>query len=180
MKLIWILLASSFIIFSCNGPQYAKRKSYKEVEQPVLSFAAGPPTLVYKTKANYDSLVPVILSEDKTAILAYPHPVDLRLDGDETPNMAGNHPYPIVMENGYLLDRKGIGKDVAFLKMSYREYAALEKAPSLQALKEMILDKDPLLELCDCGNRQAFTDAERQINKLIVFKKLRKECKVIK
>ena len=180
MKLFWILLASSFVLLACNGPQYAKRKSYKEVEQPVLSFAEGPPTLIYKTKANYDSLVPIILSEGKTAILSYPHPVDLRLKGDGTPSMSGNHPYPITMENGYLLDRRGIGKDVAFLKISYREYAALDKAPSLLSLKEMILDKDPLLELCDCGNRQAFTDAERQINKLIVFKKLRNECKVIK
>ena len=74
----------------------------------VLVFASGPPVLVYKTKANYNNLVPVILSDGKTEIVSYPHPKDL-IKGSR-------FPLPFILNDGYLLDNRGIGKNVAFLK----------------------------------------------------------------
>ena len=135
-------------------------------------FAAGPPVLVYKTKADYNNLVPVILSDDKSEIVSYPHPSDIFVDGKLT--------LPLVLNNGYLLDQRGIGKNVAFLKLSYEEYSKLDSLPPLKELYNLIIDKDPLSELCNCGIKTAFTDEVTQLNELIDQNKLRTLCKVIK
>jgi hypothetical protein len=135
-------------------------------------FASGPPILVYKTKSNYDNLVPVILSDDKLKIISYPHPKDL-ISGDR-------YLLPDLLKNGYLLDNKGIGKNVAFLKLTYEEYARLENAPSLNDLYVLIIDKDPLTELCDCGIKSGSNELISQLNKIIEKNKLRTICKTIK
>lgn len=166
---------------SCNTAERSKRKAYKDVPMPELKFNEVQPTIVYKTKANYDTLVPVILSEDRSEIIAYPHPRDLLLppSGDK-PSLKKQYTLPVRMEGGYLLDNRGVGIYTAFLDMSYQEYSALAQPPSLAELKERILDSDPMTEVCDCGDRMAFKDVERQINKIIVMKKLRKDCRVLK
>lgn len=177
----WILFTVILVLAgSCHTVQHAKRKDFEKVETPDIRFDAGPPTLVYKTKANYDSLVPVLLSEDGSEIVAYPHPSDIRMPAGEKPGLKSGHPYPIPLENGYLLDQRGIGPNVAFLDITYADYGALKETPTLKELMALILDKDPLTELCDCGNRHAFKDTERQLNKLIVFGHLRKVCQVLK
>lgn len=165
---------------ACHSPQKAKRKQYAAVPEPSLRFEAGPPTLVYKTRMDYDTLVPILLSEDGSEIIGYPHPRDLRTSADGKPTISPAFPYPVILENGYRLDNRGIGPQVAFLGVSYHQYAALEQAPSLEELQGLILDRNPLTELCDCGNRQAFEDVERQLNKLIVLKRLREVCRTLK
>jgi hypothetical protein len=113
-----------------------------------------------------------LLSDDKTEIISYPHPKDLKV-GEALA-------LPTSLKNGYLLDNRGIGTNVAFLKMTYEEYVKLENAPTLKELYELIIDKDPLTELCNCGNSKAFTDKTKQLNKVIEAKKLRTICKPIK
>ncbi|MBS1536485.1 MAG: hypothetical protein JST20_01900 [Bacteroidetes bacterium] len=105
-------------------------------------------------------------------MVSYPHPKDIAL--------GSGFPFPTLLHEGYLLDNRGIGKNVAFLKWTYEEYSQLTAVPSLDELYGMILDKDPLVELCDCGNKTAFDDAPKQLNQLIDIKKLRKVCKTIK
>lgn len=134
-------------------------------------FASGPSVLVYKTKANYNNLVPVILSDDKTEIVSYPHPSDI--------TAGSGFPLPAVLKDGYLLDKRGIGKNAAFLKITYEEYSQLEVVPSTKELYNIIEDKDPLTELCNCGVKSAFTDQTKQLNQLISSKKLRTTCKTI-
>ena len=132
----------------------------------------GPHAMVYKTKKDYDKLVPIELSEDKTQIVSYPDPMDIK---------TGNaYPYPAALHKGYLLDNRGIGKNTAFLKITYEEYAKLKTAPTLEELFNMIMEKDPLTELCDCGNKTAFTDITSQMNQLIDSHSLRTTCKPIK
>jgi len=135
-------------------------------------YATGPQALVYKTRGDYANLVPVILSDDKKEIVSYPHPGDLKT--------VNGYPLPDHLLDGYLLDNRGIGKNVAFLKLTYAEYASLEQMPTLQELYDLIIDKNPLTELCDCGSKQAFSDTTGQLNKLISDKKLRTVCKAIK
>lgn len=135
-------------------------------------FVTAPPTLVYKTKADYNNLVPVLLSDDKSEIIAYPHPSDIMVGGVLTK--------PTILNKGYLLDNRGVGANVAFLKLTYEEYAQLQEVPSLKELYALIIDKDPLLELCNCGNGKVFEDKTKQLNGLIDTKKLRTVCKVIK
>ena len=135
-------------------------------------YVPGPHTMVYKTKADYNNLVPIDLSDDKTQIMSYPDPTDVKTEN-------GYHT-PTPLHKGYLLDNRGVGKNTAFLKMSYEEYAKLKTPPTLQELFDMILEKDPLTELCDCGLKTAFTDINLQLNQLIDSNKLRTTCKPIK
>jgi hypothetical protein len=132
----------------------------------------APPAMVYKTKADYSNLVPVLLSDDKTEIISYPHPGDVKAgDGFLTPTQ---------LTDGYLLDNKGIGGNVAFLNLTYTAYAALENAPTLKEMYALIVDKDPLVELCNCGNKKALSDPKKQLDALIKNKQLRTVCKVVK
>jgi hypothetical protein len=135
-------------------------------------FATGPPAIVYKTKGDYFNLVPVFLSDDKSEIISYPDPADMKTGND--------YPLPMRLHGGYLLDNRGIGINVAFLKMTYGEYAKLEHAPSLSELKSLIIDNDPLTELCDCGNKTAFSDIAAQLNAMIDGNTLRSRCKALK
>ncbi len=133
-------------------------------------FRAGPPATVYKTRNDYRTNVPVILSDDKSRIVSYPHPKDLYYKGELA--------YPTELADGYLLDNRGINADVAFLKMTYEEFSKLGEAPPLDSLYSLILDKDPLLELYNCGNRYAFKNEISDLNQLIRNKELDK-CKCL-
>jgi hypothetical protein len=177
---LMLLAALGIALHACQSSQRAKKKRYQQVPEPALRFEAGPPTLVYRTRADYDTLVPILLSEDKIEIISYPHPGDLRRMKEGKPALSPDYPYPTPLEGGYRLDNRGVGLQVAFLKLSYRAYAAREQAPSLAELEALILDRDPLTELCDCGNRQAFSDPVLQINKLIVLGRLKEVCRVLK
>jgi hypothetical protein len=147
-------------------------KSNDAMKNFAPQYTPGPQALVYKTLKDYSNHVPVLLSDDKSEIASYPAPKDV---------MSGsNYLTPTRLKKEYLLDNRGIGKNVAFLKYTYAEYAQLEKAPSLQSLYDAIIDKNPLLELCDCGNKTGFSDIESQLNYLIDKKSLREICKIIK
>ncbi len=133
---------------------------------------ASPHLLVYKTKKNYNKNVPVILSEDKKHIISYPAPSDLKVDN--------KYAVPTKLKRGYLLDNRGIGLNVAFIKLTYAQYAKLAQAPDPDVLYNMIIDKDPLTELIDCGNKYDMKDPVNEINAKIKKGELRKDYKVIK
>lgn len=97
---------------------------------------ALPAAIVYKTRANYNNKVPVMLNADKTAIMSYPAPSDVR-----------HLPTPLPLADGYLLDQRGIGNTVAFLSLTYKDYAELPAVPSTDLLMKSIIDKNPLLEM---------------------------------
>jgi hypothetical protein len=171
MKILISLLL--FSIAGCVSNNKTTTKSQPSDEREFTpQFIAGPPTLLYKTNSNYNNLVPVLLSDDKTEIVSYPHPTDI--------TVGSGYALPTILKGGYLLDNRGINKNVAFLRMTYEEYAKLKNAPTLKELYNLIIDKNPLTELCDCGNKKAFTDIEAQLNKLIDSNTLRTKCKTIK
>jgi ABC-type Fe3+-hydroxamate transport system substrate-binding protein len=138
------------------------------VSAQILDFS-GPPTFVYKTKADYSQNVPVTLSDDKTQIVSYPSPQDIYTNGQLAT--------PTPLSNGYLLDNRGIGANVAFLKMTYTEYSKLKEAPLLKTMYSQIIDKDPLTELCNCGNRLQYANSAAIDN---LIKGQLKKCKRIK
>lgn len=139
-------------------------KSSKDTTGRTLSFEPGPATMVYKTQKDYRMNVPIRLSEDKSQIVSYPDPQDVRL-GDQLA-------IPIQLDKGYLLDERGISANVAFTSYTYQEYAALPGPPSYEELMASIIDKDPLTFLCDCGNRMQFQEIENELNALIKQEKL--------
>jgi hypothetical protein len=129
---------------------------------------ALPHVLVYKTKANYRNQVPVLLSDDKSKIVSYPGPGDLKTGGALA--------LPVLLHKGYLLDKRGIGPNSAFTKYTYEEYSHLTNFPSIPELYNTIADKNPLAELYDCGVRNNDKNSVDQLNKIIDAKQLKKKC----
>lgn len=159
-------------ILACKTQQTSHSKASDNASTKVAPQPMGAPqanVVIYKTKNDYTDRVAVTLSEDKSIIVSYPHPTDLR---------AGNKlMLPTQLHNGYLLDNRGINKNVAFLRFTYSEYSALKEAPSLKELQNSILDKDPLTELWDCGRKKNYPDLQNQINEWIDKNQLAEKCK---
>ena len=168
MKITVFIILSVFFV-SCKSSDNVMTKTD---EISLGGAVPSPPILVYKTKKDYNNRVPVLLSDDKTQIVSYPDPKDLKAGSDFL--------LPTSLQNGYFLDNKGIGKNVAFLKYTYTEYSKLQTLPTLQELYNSILDKNPLTELCNCGNKNKFSDLKKQLNELIRSGKLKTDCKEIK
>lgn len=153
----FIIAAAVVALASCKASTTAQHKT-----------AAQPAVLVYKTKADYNGLVPVILSDDKSSIISYPAPSDL-MTGEQ-------YNKPTMLHDGYLLDNRGISRNSVFLRLTYEEYAVMGSAPSLEEMYLLISDKNPLTELYDCGTSRK----EAELNELIDSKQLKKKCKKIK
>lgn len=117
------------------------------------------PIIIYKTRGDYTHLVPVTLSDDKQRIVAYPAPSDLWMN-DQLQQ-------PILLRDGYLLDRRGINRQVAFLSLSYQEYIDLENLPPLSEMHKLIVDDDPLTEMYHCGTRSQYANLEKALNRAI-------------
>ncbi len=156
--------------FTLKKSNTAVKETETDKDKVVLDFKAGPPTIIYKTKKDYNQFVPVILSEDKSKIVSYPHPKDVFYKGELA--------YPTELKSGYLLDNRGINSNVAFLNITYEDYSKLEKALIPDELFLMISDKDPLIEIYNCGNRYSFKNEISDLNKLIENNGL-KSCKCL-
>lgn len=168
----WLVLISIALTMSCSSTQHTNNGKASAIPEVIPIYAPGPHVMVYRTKDNYRLKVPVQLNEERNSIVSYPHPSDLMSDGQLR--------LPTQLANGYLLDNKGIHANVAFLNMTYTAYAKLTQPPSVAILNNSILEREPLLELYDCGLRSAFLDVETQLNALIESNKLESACKKIK
>ena len=137
--------------------------SRNTTSEPIVSqgiAVSGPYAIIYKTKANYNMLVPVIMNSEKTDIVAYPAPGDLKYKGKPA--------IPTILEDGFLLDNRGINENVAFLDISYEAYMALNSTPSKEELMSMILDKDPLSIMYNCGKRATYNNEVQDLNAFIL------------
>ena len=134
-----------------------------------LNEVTGPKIYIYKTRGDYNNQVPVDLSADQKTIVFYPDIKDVFYNGKlATPTM---------LEDGFLLDNRGISSNVAFLKLTYRQYAALPSTPSSESLFNLILDSEPLTFLYDCGRMSDYQNLTNDLNNLIKakdFSKFRK------
>lgn len=166
--------------FSCTHSRLPGTTSPAAVGQSVkqlpeygaLARPAG--TLIYQTKADYANLVPVLLSADGQQIVSYPAPSDVRGPGN-------TYPSPIPLAQGYLLDQRGIGVNVGFLRTTYAEYARLSAPPSLATLQSLLIDRDPIVKLCDCGPRAGYAaNPTAELNQLITGGQLEAKCKKLK
>jgi len=132
---------------------------------------SSPPCIIYKTRSDYFHNVPVILKENKTTLSSYPDVKDLYFKGKLA--------YPTQLADGFLLDNRGIGPNVAFLDYTYEEYKELGQTPSADQLMKRILDKDPITEMYQCEARDRYHDIENDLNEMILSGKLN-SCKKIK
>ena len=133
--------------------------------------SSGPPTMIYKMREeSYKFLVPVMLSADRSKIIAYPSKQDLYKNNAYT--------YPTELIREYFLDNRGINAQTALLKLNYEMYLKLEDGFSANDLFVQIKDKNPFIELYDCGNRFKSKDEVKEINQMILKNKL-KNCKCL-
>ncbi len=165
-KPICLACASLFLLSGCHAPKQAAETVGQNADTafawgytPTHKVAALPPVIVYKTRKDYNNLVPVTLDATGTEIAAYPAPSDLRR-GD-------SYAVPTVLDNGYLLDNRGISVHTAFTSYTYEEYAAMEASPSPEDLKAHIIDKNPFVELWHCGQANQYKDKVAELNRLI-------------
>lgn len=115
---------------------------------------ALPPVVIYKTKADYSNLVPIQLNDDKTKVVSFPDPRDVY-----------DSKRPTQLNDGFLLDNFGIGKNVAYLDYTYEEYAALNSVPGMETLMQHICDRDPLTAYYVSNKDYSRTDG-RSVDKL--------------
>jgi hypothetical protein len=156
------------LALACKSKPHSK-ESAETLYRP--NFSPGPHVLVYKTSGDYRNNVPVMMSENDSDIVAYPHPGDIKATESTV--------YPTILKNGYLIDNRGISNHVAFLKLSYSDYAKLDSVPALSTLKSWIIAKNAITEMCDCGDRSGYTDIEKQINDIIDQDSLHTICKKV-
>ncbi len=95
-----------------------------------------PKAVVYRTNGQFADNVPITMSANRKEIVSFPAPSDI------TPGSA-----PLQLADGYLLDRRGVGINSAFTRYTYAEYGALEAAPSLSRLRQMVIPGAIVTEL---------------------------------
>lgn len=122
-------------------------------ESPLVSpYSEVAPIVLYQTKGDYRTLVPVQLRGG--SVISYPSRVDLG-----TPEHFAT---PILLPSGYLVDRRGITRNTAFLHLTYEQYYNLPQDPSASEILRWVYDRDPLtfLALCDRRHFSQFTEEE--------------------
>ncbi len=154
-----IMIIVSFTLSCKNSKVNQSQQNEKEEEMEGAKNTAGPPVIIYKTKDDYFDKVPVTLSEDKSEIASYPGIKDVFLGGEPA--------YPTNLNDGFLLDNRGVDKNSAFLNLTYEEYSKLKEVPSLEELNEMIIDRDPFTELYHCGSKFDYKDVVKELNEKI-------------
>lgn len=155
-KYLFVAVMVLYTITGCKPKQNA-------VQTTVATSAdvsyTGEQTIVYKTRGDYSKFVPVTLNEAKTEVVSYPAPTDVY--------RGGTLAYPTVLTNDYWLDNRGISSNTAFLNITYDDYSKFNHAPSLTAMLEMVIDKDPFTEIYNIGSRSRFTNEVNEINDII-------------
>lgn len=121
-------------------------------------------TIIYRTRGNYNQLVPIRLANEKTVIARIPIIEEIKAMKEEIE--------PIVLNNGFLLDRANININSAFIDMTYEDYADLKEVPELSKFFKLIIDDEPFVDFYECENN--FTIEE--INLLIDEHKLAEKC----
>jgi hypothetical protein len=159
IKITFIAILISEVLINSCGVSRKNEQLNNSVDY------SGPPTLVYKTRKDYYKNVPVSLSVDKSKIVSYPAISDVYYQGKLS--------YPTKLENGYLLDNRGINTNTAFLSLTYEEYSKLKKVPKLSEMYSLIIDKNPLLVLYNLGNRYRFNNEIKKLNEIIKSNKLK-------
>ena len=114
--------------------------------------------IIYKTKNDYSQNIPVQMNKEKTKIVGFPAPSDILIDGELQT--------PLKLDKDYLYDRRGISFNTVFLNITYKEYSKLKKSPSTSEMMQMIIDKNPIIEMYSCPDLKPKSDIET-INQLI-------------
>jgi hypothetical protein len=115
--------------------------------------------MIYKTRTDHFHQVPITLNEGKDQLSSFPHPSDLFHEGQLA--------LPIKLNDGFLLDRRGISIHTAFTSYTYEAYSKLENPPSPQELLKSVIDSDPFEVFYDCGKAGSYDNLVKELNQKI-------------
>ncbi|MFP4471517.1 MAG: hypothetical protein ACLFPE_12580 [Bacteroidales bacterium] len=158
--LVVMLLLSALI--SCSSSK--QNKSGNMAKNGSMAGTPSPPAIIYKTGGDYFYHVPVTLNDQKTRVASFPAFSDLKRNGEFV--------YPTRLENGWLLDNRGIGPNTVFLRFTYQDYYTMDNIPNAERLMNYIIDMDPFTEMYECGRRGDYGDIEAELNEMIRSGKL--------
>ena len=97
---------------------------------------AMPYAQIYRTSGDFDSYVPVTVNPVDGKLVSYPAPGDIT-----------GASMPVVLRDGWLLDRRGISPDTRFVRYTYSEYHDLSQAPSPEELVGSIIPDAVVTEI---------------------------------
>lgn len=100
--------------------------------------AVMPNARIYRTSTDVDALVPVTVNPATGQLVSYPAPTDIT-----------GASMPVVLKDGWLLDRRGIGPDTRFVNYTYSQYHDLTEAPSPSRLLESIVPDARVTEIVE-------------------------------
>ncbi len=104
----------------------------------------GPGPYIAKTKSDYSKYVWIGMSTDKKMITSYPGPTDVNPNREQ-----------IVLHNGYYINSFAWGSNNVPIDVTIVDYAKMNDTLSLKQMEDLILDKNPYVELYDCGENYA-------------------------
>ncbi len=155
MRGITLIYTAAFLTVYFSSCSSGKKVPVSAIQSNVMI----PGVIIYQTTRDYSKNVPVILSEDKKSIASYPGVTDVYT----SEKLA----YPTALAKGFWLDNRGINQHVAFLSITYEEYAKLPQTPANEELFKMILDSSPLQSMYKGNARDSYTNIVKDLNKKI-------------
>ncbi len=157
-------IIGSVMLLSCATSRNEKKTENMNDESAPMVGVPSPPAIVYKTKEDYNKLVPVILSPDKSRIVSFPAQSDIRVNDSFS--------YPDELAGGYLLDNRGISQHATFLRFTYEDYYNMDNIPTAERMINYIIDDDPFVEMYEVGRRGDFRNPVEEINAIITSGRL--------
>lgn len=135
---------------SCKSPRAVEAEQAPAVTPQLIGGTQAnylPKAHIYKTNGDYNDNVPVSLNADGTMITSFPAPTDLT-----------ERSTPVVLADGWLLDRRGIGANTVFTRYTYGEYMKLPQVPA--DLMDAIIPGSRVTEIVELplGMTEAFND----------------------
>ena len=155
-----VAIATLAAMTACQSSKETNKSENTETTETVTTVNAPiamamPRIVIYKTTADYSNLVPITMDDSKTQIVSFPDPSDVKANKR-----------PTQLENGYMLDNFGIGKNVVYTDYTFEQYAALESVPEPETFMEHIADRNPLVEYYVSGAEYPRTGEARTIEAL--------------
>ena len=126
-KLLFIPFVAA--VAACNSTRPADAvPAVSQSASSMTGYHALPRAVVYKTNVPCYDNVAISLNATRSSVLSYPAPSDVSAASA-----------PLQLPDGWLLDRRGLGPNPAFISLTYKEYSALKTPPSPDELMKMVL-----------------------------------------
>lgn len=125
------LIIASAMLSACKSSSISPTTSGN-----AIAVAALPQAQIYRTSTDVDALVPVQVNPVDGSLVSFPAPSDIT-----------GAQMPVVLHDGWLLDRRGISPNTRFLTYTYSRYHSLLETPSPAELKAAIVPDARVTEI---------------------------------